>query len=374
MNSERGETDIGEETRGGSGRPSVVVYDRGEFWRLGPSYRRAFEELGWRAHLLDTREREDDLRWWLRSRIGHRLTRRILAARRIGSAGWNHKLASSLEDLSPDLFLIMNGTLLMPETVRRVRESGTRIAVVYADDPTRGSPNYHPEFVPVAREADLVFIWSRRLKERLEKEEDLRARYLPFGWDPAVFPKIHGRSPAGAEVVFVGGWDRRRERWLEPVARRFDLEVWGPDYWQTRTKPGSPVRECWQGRALRGREAAEAVARADIALNVFREQNLPDGTNMRTFEVPGAGGFLLSHDSSGAREVFPGGEAGAYFDTREEMLAQLERYLSSPTDRARIATAAHEIVRAGHRYVDRARAILRDLGLPAAGRSDNGGR
>ena len=41
---------------------------------------------------------------------------------------------------------------------------------------------------------------------------------------------------------------------------------------------------------------------------------------MRTFELPGAGGFLLATRTAGAAEIYPEGEAGAYFGSVGELL------------------------------------------------------
>lgn len=344
---------------------SVIVYDRGEWWRLGPSYCRAFEAIGWNARLLDTSRRESRLQWWLRSRLGNRLTRRNYGLRRRGSSHWNQEIARSVGEAQPVLCLIMNGMLVMPETVERLQNQGVAVAVLYTDNPFPEGPSHRPEYLPVLRKADVCFIWSRRLEARLEDEGARRVVYLPFAWDAEVIPHVRDAVGNGPEVVFVGGWDQHRERWLEPVAERFELEIWGPDYWGTRTRPGNPLRDCWRGRALRGREAAEAVAGADIALNVLREQNLPDGTNMRTFEVPGAGGFLLSTRTSGATEIYPEGEASAYFGSVQELLEKIEYYLKNATERREIARRAHEITARKHRYVHRARRILKSVELMA---------
>jgi len=348
---------------------TVLVHGSFAVGRLAASYARGFEGAGCRVLRDDVRERDGHLAPWLRTRVGRRLTLRSLWLRRWGSRDWNSRFLSRVQKVRPDVVAVVKGEYLMPETMRRVRETGSVLVLVHPDDPFPESVNHRPELLPDARGATCNFIWSRRLVRRLNATEGRNVKYLPFAWDPEVFPYVaDGVGPGsrprnGPEVVFVGGWDRRRERWLEPVAKRFELEIWGPDYWATRTRRGSPVRECWQGRALRGREAAEAVARAQIALNILREQNLPDGTNMRTFEAPGAGGFLLSTRTAGATEIYPEGEAGAYFGSVEEMLEKIDHYLTHPADRSAIARRAHEITASGHRYGHRARRILEELAV-----------
>lgn len=335
----------------------LVIYGRSEPWCLEASYTRAFRKLGWRVELLDSDPVGEDLAWWIRTAAGRRVARSSLLLRRRAARRRNDSLRERILRERPDLLLVFKGSYLMPETVEAVKEAGVPVAVLDPDNPYPGHPAWRPEHLPVMRAADVCFIWSRSLAERLVEDGAGPAFYLPFAWDPEVFPFVDATEAIGPEVLFIGGWDRRRERWLEPVAERFDLEIWGPDYWGSRTRRGSRVRGCWRGRALRGPDAARRVAQARITLNVLREQNLPDGTNMRTFEVPGAGGFLLAERSAGATEAYPEGEAGAYFASVDELLDQIGHYLGRPEARREIAGRAREATEREHRYVHRARVI-----------------
>jgi spore maturation protein CgeB len=248
----------------------------------------------------------------------------------------------------------------MPETVRAVRAIGIPVFLFHADNPFPPFIGHRPETMPTLREVDYVFLWSRELCERLRNEGISRVDYLPFGWDEAVFPAGSDRG-AGVDLLFIGGWDEERERVLEPLAQRFALQIWGPEYWGTRTGRRSPVRRCWQGRDARDQEASRLIRRAAITLNILRHQNLPDGTNMRTFEVPGCGGFLLSTRSTGATAIYPEGEAGAYFASIEECVEQVERWLGDPSGRLAIAERAQRITAASERYLDRAKRIVKVL-------------
>lgn len=348
-------------SRSGSG--TVLLYGRSGDLRIEASFERGFEALGWRVERFEADPDAGGLSWWLQSRPGRRLSRRSGMLRRWGSRSRNRRLEAAVEELRPDLVFLVNGAFVMPETVERISREGTPVAVFHPDAPVCGNGNHRPEHIPAAREADACFVWSRTLRAQLEREGVENAYYLPFAWDPQVFPHVGaGEGAAESTVVFIGGWDRHREKWLEPVAERFDLRIWGPAYWSRRTRPGSPLRRCWQGSALRGRAAAKVLSNAAISLNILREQNLPDGTNMRTFEIPGAGGFQLATRTSGATKIFPEGEAGAYFGSVEEMLEKIDDYLERPAERQRMARCAHSTTEAEHRYLHRVDRILSIVG------------
>lgn len=281
--------------------------------------------------------------------------------RRVGARSWNEWVVSKFAEQDLDLIFIINGEFLLPESVRRLRQEVAPVFIFHSDNPLPGTDASRPEYLGSARECDAYFIWSRKVARQLRTQGVHPVHYLPFAWDPVIHPPLGlAHEESGATVLFVGGWDRERERLLSRVAKRFPLDIWGPDYWETRTSSGSPVRAAWQGRAVYGREAAQVIAKASITLNLVRRQNRPDGTNMRTFEVPGIGGFLLATSTSGAREIFAREDgAGAYFHDAESLMRKLEEYLAKPEERRRIAEKAHRVVRAGHRYTDRVQRIVR---------------
>jgi spore maturation protein CgeB len=339
-------------------RLRIMIY--GDFlWdRLASSYRRAFESLGHSVTPIDVRDARRDLAPWLTNRIGHRATIQSMTLRRAGTRRWNARFVETAADVRPHLVFILNGEFVMPETVTALRSGGARVFIFHADNPFPPHYAHRPETLPSALRCDCYFIWSQSLRNRLQASGVSRARYLPFGWDPEVFPHIDRSTEPRHDLVFIGGWDKRREAELTPLAERFDLKIWGPDYWGTRTASDSVLRECWQGKAAEGPEAATILADSRIVINVVREQNLPDGVIMRTFEVPGCGGFLLSTRTEGAVELFPEGEAGAYFGNIAECVQQTERYLAGSKERQAISQTAHQIVMNRHQYVHRARELL----------------
>jgi len=338
----------------------VKILLLGDFlWnRFAASYGRAFKSLGLAVIPFDTRQEASSLARWLRGRVGNHLAKNNLPLRRVGSARLNDKLLAVASDTRPDLVLILNGDFVMPMTVRRLRTRGTRVFIFHADNPFPPHSSSRPEHIPGALESDCYFIWSRALQARLQDSGVRRVEYLPFAWDPCVFPHVGLAGRPHHDVVFVGGWDTYREHQLTPIARKFDLSIWGPPYWGTRTAPNSPLRRSWQGSTATGLDASRILADSKIVINVLRAQNLPDGTVMRTFEVPGAGGFLISTRTQGAADIFPEECAGAYFDDVDECMEMIERFLADDRLRREIAGRAHSIVESDHTYVHRAGQIL----------------
>lgn len=344
----------------------ALIYGDFREYRLAASYERAMAALGWEVFSFDTWGERHRLSWWLRNRWTHRLTVKSAAARRVGCNAYSAAFQRRIRETKPDLVFILNGELLWPDSIAAAKASGARVAIFHPDNPLPGNYANRPETLPLAREADVYLVWSDELVRELRSRGFGKAHFMPFGWDPEAFPYHPPATPKDFDVAFVGGWDPAREELLNKVAARFPLRIWGPPYWDTRTSRGGVCRGRWQGHELAPTAAAEVISRAKITLNVLRDQHViggrPDGVIMRTFEVPGAGGFLLSTRTPTAVRLFPEREAGAYFGGAAECVEMIDFYLADDALRNRIAQTAHALVEGQHRYENRVRELVELVG------------
>ena len=345
---------------------SIAVAGTFSAGSLETSYVRAFKEIGVRTVIVDLGELRCNLGWLMRNRITHRLTIHSRVIRERASRVFNHYLEQAVRlSNAPALFLV-KGEFVTPETLHNIRRIGMRVVCYYPDNPFPPYSNHRPETLAAARETDLYLIWSERLVKKLIDSGVSNPVFLPFAWDPEVFP-YQEFQPQGAwpGVLFLGGWDRERAEFLEELASHIPLRIYGPPYWGTRTKTRSRIRRCWQGSDLRLGNAARVVRESAISLNLLRTQHLidgePDGLIMRHFEVPGAGGFLLSTRGGGATALFPEGHAGEYFSDIAECVGKARYYIANDLARKKVAAHAHAIVASKHHYADRAQTILRLL-------------
>lgn len=333
--------------------------------RLGASYERAFRTLGLGVTRFDIGLERARLTWPARNRWLHRLSIRSLAARRHWSERFNAELVGQARKENVPWVLLHNAEWVMPETVRVLRGEGRTVAVYQADNPFPPHYNNRPETLPAAREADVYFVWSRRLAAKLQGA-GVNGQFLAFGWDPEIFP-YQGSVAQGSwpGAVFIGNWDREREQFLDEIAAKVPLRIYGSSYWGTRTSRTSPARRAWQGRQLTMSEAARALRESAVALNVLRTQHLVDGAYdgviMRHFEVPGAGGLLLSTRSGVATDLFEPGQSGLYFETVNECVDQCRWLIADSELRMRLAEQAHALVEREHTYVHRAREMVAAL-------------
>ena len=79
-------------------------------------------------------------------------------------------------------------------------------------------------------------------------------------------------------------------------------------------------------------------------------RGIKSGIPLRAFDIMGAGGFLLSNYQEGFLEYFVPGEDFVYYESKEDLLAKVEYYLSHDEERKAIARNGHEKVAASHTY------------------------
>jgi spore maturation protein CgeB len=81
----------------------------------------------------------------------------------------------------------------------------------------------------------------------------------------------------------------------------------------------------------------------------------------RTFEVPGAGGFLLTEAAPGLERYFSISREVATFETPSQLVEKARHYLDHPDERDAIARAGHTRTMAEHTYERRISEILEKL-------------
>jgi spore maturation protein CgeB len=204
--------------------------------------------------------------------------------------------------------------------------------------------------------------------------------------DPNTVEKAHGD---GLDNVVLTQWGASRETLAEPLpARRCSYAV---------TFVGSAYgnRKTWIER-LRARGIQVTcfghgwptgpVSTADL-LRIYRESvltlNFGDSgiqfhglvpyrsrqIKARIFEVPGAGGCLLTESARDLEKYFRPGEELIVFDGLEELVERIRFFLAHPEQRDAVASRGFERVRTEHTYDRRFAALLEPLAQRPTSRS-----
>lgn len=219
---------------------------------------------------------------------------------------------------------------------------------------------------------DLVAVASRSFAEQVAARTATRvivmhqasdlARFRPTGLRPR-------RHVHGIVVVANHRWPARRApRWL--MASGWDFSLFGANW------KGTPEADHVAGGYVPNDELADIYAQADVVVADQLEQMAGDGfVANRLFDVTAAGGFVISDDGPGVRDVF--GDLVPTFGSRAELDALLHHYLPRPEERQRMSHRAMALTRSRHGFQHRIDQLLDELDIDRHARSeaaDPGGR
>ena len=297
------------------------------------------------------------------------------------AAAWN----------KPEIVWAEKQEYLRADTIRRLRAMGAFV-VHYNPDPyfslSWKRTRLADECVSVY---DALIVTKRYELAEYSKQASGQVVYSPLGYDPIGHapPKSPVANPRD-KIVFVGGWEPRRERLLAAASVQTpNIAVWGYGWKIALRSRLDPLRALRLGRLTPGRNLyfgaphpelesalregegsngeiyedryAAVVAGSQIALGFLRELN-PDQHTTRSFEIPAIGGFMLADRTEDHQEFFEEGKEAEYFSSDEEYRDKVAFYLANEPARRRLAAAGHRrCMTSGYSYDDRIRTVMRAL-------------
>lgn len=277
----------------------------------------------------------------------------------------SNRLAAKIAELSPDAVFLVRGINFNHD--------------VLAKAPTLiGWWVEREERVAEAlREAEF-FAWyffiSRAATETLLQAGFPNASYLSHVVNPERFYRLSAVEKK-YDVCFVGNWSPHRQRHLEAILEVTPNVVIYGRKWRRNNLTNRPLLAAVKGRWIDGEPLNMLYNQSRVVLNVTNwgagAGRARSGMNMRIFEVPASGAFLLTDESREMDEfLIPGEHVGTYGDV-SDLKAQLCRYLAAPAELERIADNGYRHVRQNYTYdVVAQRVIEVYQGLKAGGQSE----
>ena len=175
------------------------------------------------------------------------------------------------------------------------------------------------------------------------------------------------------DVSFLGAKYGNRPVWIADLAKRgIKVDCFGGG---------------WDGGVVATEEIGRIFQQSRVSLN-FSDSGLQfiggrikrsRQIKARTFEVPGAGGLLLTQPADGLDQYFDLKTEIATFETADELAGKIRYLLANPVQRDEMATRSHERVVRDHTYrarlpalIERARKIAKKRCRPDLWRLDAG--
>lgn len=260
----------------------------------------------------------------------------------------HHRFEAAVTELDPDVVLVVKGYDLSKTQIERIRQSTDAVLCNWnPDNPyqVRSEEQIATDYLETLPAYHIVFTWGEFLIDRLRRQGADDVRYLPFAHDPQYHYKSEPRDTYDCDVIFLGNYSKKRERYLTALTD-FDFQLRGA-WWRVKCLDWS-LRRSYRSTSLGFPAYTEAMSSADIVINVVADHNLP-AHNMRTFEAPASGSLMVTTRSEGQKRYFPDREASVMYDDITELQEVVAQYLDDDEEREAIAVRGRERVE-NHTY------------------------
>lgn len=241
------------------------------------------------------------------------------------------RLVEAVSQLRPDVVLLVKGRGIDHTSIAAAQEAGAQVACYYPDNP-RWTRQQEPGVLDRLKACDLVITFSERQAEGL-RQVGARTAVVPFGYDPRWYP-VTKPSAERNEVVFLGTWSRRRQRYLAALTDlpiRLVVRGTGWDC-QQEVVAGPPVYED---------AAGELLSRALVGINLLHPQNA-GAHNMRTREITACGALQLTDIGTDGTPLRDGASCG-WFDGPKDLRRKIIDAFESPAEAARVAEVGQDL-------------------------------
>ena len=282
---------------------------------------------------------------------------------------YNNDLLTLAERVRPHLFWADKVLLLLPDTLRQLKEMGI-VTVSYMIDNAFG-PRKDPGWRLYKKNIPLFDLHVTQRDISIGDYKAHGARNV-IKVQTAFEPTVHYAcsmqvldDERNRQVSFIGSpYDNR----ADTLARLFEKEVpvtvsGNASRWRAALSE-TIFSRIFKGGELYGDEYREAIWRSKINLSFITHSNQDEYAH-KSFEIAGCGGFLLAERSRGHSLTFAEDYEAVFFSDEAELLDKIKLYMPDEEARNRIALAGQRrAVRDGYyndvqvkKILDRAKEI-----------------
>ncbi|MES2125602.1 MAG: glycosyltransferase [Gemmatimonadota bacterium] len=299
-------------------------------------------------------------------RLGARVTTFDLKAKpsllqRFRSGDLSKRLERQLDDLDPDLVLVIGGEPLDEALVDRLRARSRARWINWLPDDLRTVSSAALRARPYDQIYAIGTDVAAEIHERLGRTVDV----LSLAADPSVYRPIRTKDQYRANVVFAGAATQRRERLLSELVE-FGLAIWGPGWRKTA------LRDYCRGEAPSTDEYIKAYAGASVGINIHHVAVEGDpreaSCNQRLFELASMGVAQVVDDRGDLPRVFHEDREVFVFRDAGDLRRAVRELLENPAEAERLGAAARARSLQDHTYMHRMRQLLLDQPRPMAPR------
>jgi len=338
-------------------RRPVAVFG-GSFWTgsTDQGLRDGFRKHGWAVQDVDYRS----FLGGAARTLGWKVAGRLLLED--SKRAYRRELIETCRRLKPDLFFVVKGWAIDPETLAEIKRHAGCCAMFYPDrdfdhDGVKDQALFTMDLLTTTKSYHLPYLKGLGIAAEVH--------FVAHGYSTAAHRMLFddvSEADMTADVRYVGNYAGYKADWMVPLAGATPELVFriAGNRWRAGldAELGSRLVEA---DYLLNLDLAEAVQRARVNVSIHSgpgPRGWDDAVSTRTFEVPACGGFMLHIDNDEVRDYYTPGEEIDVFSTPEELADKCRFYVRNPDLRRRMAQKGHERCVPAYSYDRRAEEII----------------
>jgi len=257
----------------------------------------------------------------------------------------NRALLEKAEAFKPDLVLcVLMLYEVWLETLDRLRND---LGCVVANWGTDDSWKYEQFSKFISRSVDLYATTDADAMAKARKEGIENFFLTQWAASGETLKEPMRSADCTYDVSFVGAAYGNRPRWIYELALRgVRVECFGAGW------PNGTVDTATMRHIIRSSKVSLNFGDSGLQWRSLRPHRSRQ-IKARTFEVPGAGGMLITERAVGLENYYAVGREMDNFADVDELAAKIKRYLADSRLRDEVARAGHERTRSQHTYEHR---------------------
>jgi hypothetical protein len=241
----------------------------------------------------------------------------------------NQNLLQYVKVEKPQIILVIKGYELYPDTILELKKSVHIVANYNPDHPleifSRGGTNKN--ILNSVAHYDIHFSYASKIVKKIEALFQIPSFWIPFGYDS---DQVINRSKSFEKFAFIGAYDSVRNDQIQFLNIN-NLLLFGDNKWASRNPLNSYIKKVYQNKSLYGDDYANMCCNSLGVFNFLRLQNINESShNMRTFEVAGYGGVLISNRTDEHLNFFDDEKEAIFFENMEELKEKIKFLEKNP--------------------------------------------
>jgi spore maturation protein CgeB len=250
-----------------------------------------------------------------------------------------------------DLVFVIKGNFLTQELIKEIKHKiNCPLCLFIMDNPFVGFDTepiiWFPRIAETINYYDYILVFDSYYIQYLKKITSSNIHFLPCSFNELDFFPINSRKKKIYDLTFLGSLTKFRKKIINKLLSDFEINIF------TNETPKKHV--------LLPSEINYYYSISNINLN-FSAYNSINGPNIRTFEITGSKGFIITDYVSDLEKLFDIDKEIICYSSIEELRDKIKFYLKNENLRNKISLAGYTRSINNHTYIHRVKELFNIL-------------